>query len=145
MKNLELTVTFDNWKTVSLGKLDYEKVTLIETLCNELHLRNAVRLNLNGGMMCSYPEHHSGTFQGARQQGGGPMKGYAIEVRKTGRTFGVFGITFTGDGGELSAELIEGGFFTRPAADACREQWERECVQSEVEDAERRAGWDPNP
>lgn len=69
---------------------------------------------------------------------------YTITVRQTsgpasGGRWGVFGVTAQG------AELIEGGFFQRAAADRARARWERECLQSDVEDAERRAGWDPNP
>ena len=38
-------------------------------------------------------------------------------------------------------ELIEGGFFDKGAADDCA----RDVLQSCIEDAERKAGWDPNP
>jgi hypothetical protein len=68
-----------------------------------------------------------------------PAKSWSIEVQKQGRGWGVFGIA--GD----TQELIEGGFFSRAAAESCRDRWERECLQDEVEKAERAAGWDPNP
>ena len=42
-------------------------------------------------------------------------------------------------------DFLEGGFFTREAAENCRARWERQCIQDEVEKAECAAGWDPNP
>ncbi len=38
-----------------------------------------------------------------------------FEVKRTGRTWGVF---------KRRGELVEGGFFTRAAADRAREEWE---------------------
>ncbi len=64
---------------------------------------------------------------------------WSIVVKPTGRTFSIFGMV---DGEE---ELLEGGFFDPAVAEEARASWERECLQSEVEDAERKAGWDPNP
>lgn len=57
-------------------------------------------------------------------------------------TFGVY-VQPGKDG--TAQELIEGGFFTRMAANHARNRWERELLQDEVEKAERKAGWDPNP
>jgi len=65
------------------------------------------------------------------------MGNWKIEVQPTGNTFGVFGIA---DG--QSADLIEGGFLSKSAAEKRAATWTRRCLQSEVEDAERRAGWD---
>lgn len=65
------------------------------------------------------------------------MARWSIEVKKTGRTWGVFGRT-TGK----PDELLEGGFFGRGAAETARKAWERECLEHEVEQAEREAGWD---
>jgi hypothetical protein len=68
------------------------------------------------------------------------MRNWSIVVKKTGRTYGVYGrIAGQPD------DLIEGGFFSKAVAETARDNWERECVQNEVEDAERHAGWDPNP
>ena len=65
---------------------------------------------------------------------------WSIIVKSTGRTFGVFGRV---DG--KPDELLEGGFFKRTSAESARKRWERECLKGEVEAAERKAGWDPNP
>lgn len=62
-----------------------------------------------------------------------------IVVRRTGRTWSVIGIS----GGH--ATLLEGGFFRRGPAESCRAEWERQCLQEEMERAERKAGWDPHP
>lgn len=61
------------------------------------------------------------------------MSNWSIVVKKTGRTFGVFGrVPGKPD------DLIEGGFFHRGAAELARNTWERECQKSEFEDADRR-------
>ncbi len=65
---------------------------------------------------------------------------WKIEVQKQGNRWGVYGISADG-----KQELIEGGFFERSAANECREELVRDCLQNEVEAAERAAGWDPNP
>lgn len=41
--------------------------------------------------------------------------------------------------------LVEGGFFSRDAAEYSKENLEREALDDEVAKAERKAGWDPNP
>ena len=64
---------------------------------------------------------------------------WKVVVKQTGRSFGVYGVV----PGQPD-ELLEGGFFSRAYAEMARDTWERECRQSEVEDAERKAGWDPN-
>jgi hypothetical protein len=67
-----------------------------------------------------------------------------VEPSESGRTWNVVGVA-TADDGTQTRELLEGGFFARLAADNSREEWERDCRQAEVETAERKAGWDPNP
>lgn len=54
-----------------------------------------------------------------------------FEVRKTGRTFAIYCVT------ETKAELVEGGFFSRAAA----ERTAREYLNDAVEQAEAKAGW----
>ncbi len=68
------------------------------------------------------------------------MRNWSIDIKQTGRTFGVFGIV-----PGKPDELLEGGFFCRAAAEKACAIWERECLQNEVELAERNAGWDPRP
>ena len=68
------------------------------------------------------------------------MNNWEIVVKPQGRTWGVFGRV-----PDRPDELLEGGFFDRGYAELARESWERQCLQDEVEQAERKAGWDPNP
>jgi len=62
---------------------------------------------------------------------------WKLVVKKTGRTWGVFD--------EVSGDLVEGGFFRRSAAEQSLRDWEKQLSQETAEDAERAAGWDPNP
>jgi hypothetical protein len=55
-----------------------------------------------------------------------------IEVVQNGRTYDV-----------VSATVIEGGFFSKSAAEAVAAYWRQELVNDQVEKAERAAGWDP--
>lgn len=64
------------------------------------------------------------------------MANWQIVVERTGRTYSVFGVTAN------VKDLLEGGFFSRGAAETARNAWERQCLQDEVEAAEKRAGWD---
>lgn len=61
-------------------------------------------------------------------------------VKRTGKTFGIF--AKYDDGRE---ELVEGGFFEWSAAVEARDEFEADALRAEVEIAERKAGWDPNP
>jgi len=67
---------------------------------------------------------------------------YTFHVYRSGRTFGVYVQPGTDGSGQ---ELVEGGFFSRKAAEEAKLTWEREYLQDLVEKAERAAGWDPNP
>ena len=67
----------------------------------------------------------------------------ALHVHRTGRTWSVF--AEPGNDGTAQEELVEGGFFDLAAACRARDHWEQELLQDQVEKAERKAGWDPNP
>jgi hypothetical protein len=58
---------------------------------------------------------------------------YDLIVKRQGNRWGIFD--------RNTGELIEGGFFDRRAAEAVRQDW----LNEQVRQAERKAGWDPNP
>lgn len=76
------------------------------------------------------------------------MSSYTLHVYRTTRnrvgrpTFGVY-VQLAADGS--AQELLEGGFFTRAAANEARDLWAIDLLNNEVEQAERAAGWDPKP
>ena len=69
-------------------------------------------------------------------------RGWAIVAKRhADGSYGIFGID-----GCANTELLEDlGPVTREEAHRERDRWEAECVENEVEKAERAAGWDPNP
>lgn len=64
---------------------------------------------------------------------------YDVEVRPQGKRWGVYGVVEVD--GTRTSQLVEGGFFQRAAAERCA----REYLGAIAEEAERKAGWDPNP
>jgi hypothetical protein len=72
------------------------------------------------------------------------MWSIVVERSISGRTWNVVGVA-TGDGKPETREILEGGFFAHAVAEGCRQWWEQQCLQAEAEQAERKAGWDPNP
>jgi hypothetical protein len=71
------------------------------------------------------------------------MSTWRIVVRPKGAWFLVVGVAIREDG--TTTEDVLERFQDRERAAAARDRWERDCLTAEVEDAERRAGWDPNP
>lgn len=67
---------------------------------------------------------------------------YTLTVRKApvGRTYGIY---VQPDGG--AEELLEGGFFSKAAAERSKDEWAKDLLRESVERAERKAGWDSRP
>ena len=71
------------------------------------------------------------------------MKDYTLHVSlsSTRPAWGVY----VHHGPARKGTLLEGGFFSRVAALEAKDLWATELLNSEVELAERKAGWDGTP